>query len=145
MELRPATSRGCRKEIALKSEKVIASGQIRDAFEKCVSPSFRRHNPYFKVDRESLLVGLENNAGQFADKIYEVPRAIEDGDLIAIHSRLKPKPDWTEMATVHIFRFDDDKIVEEWDLSQHIMKSDGSASAWTASARQWKGSGSLTK
>ena len=40
--------------------------------------------------------------------------------MVAIHSRLKPKPDWPEMAIVHIFRFDGDKIVEEWDLSQQI-------------------------
>jgi len=120
MALPPDTTRSSRKEIALKFDSLIASGQIRDAFEKYVSPTFRHHNPYFKGDRESLLLGLEKNAGQFAHKIYEVQRVLEDGDLVAVHSRLKPKPDWPAMAIVHIFRFDDDKIVEEWDLSQQI-------------------------
>ena len=74
------------KRRALKFDSLIASGHIRDAFEKYVSPTFRHHNPYFKGDRESLLLGLERNAGQFADKIYEVQRVLEDGELVAIHS-----------------------------------------------------------
>ena len=124
MELPPNTNRGTRKEIALNFERLVASGQIREAFEKYVSSSFRHHNPYFKGDREALLLGLEKNAGQFADKIYEVQRDLEDGELVAIHSRLKPKPDWPDMAIVHIFRFEGDMIVEEWDLSIQ-MPGDG--------------------
>ena len=108
------------KEIAVIFEQLVVSGQIREAYEKYVSPDFRHHNPYFKGDRESLLLGMENNAAQFADKVYEVKRVLEDGDLVAIHSRLKPKPDMPEMAVVHIYRFEGDKIAEEWDLGQQI-------------------------
>jgi predicted SnoaL-like aldol condensation-catalyzing enzyme len=108
------------KEIAVIFEQLVVSGQIREAYEKYVSPDFRHHNPYFKGDRESLLLGMEKNAAQFADKVYEVKRVLEDGDLVAIHSRLKPKPDMPEMAVVHIYRFEGDKIAEEWDLAQQI-------------------------
>jgi predicted SnoaL-like aldol condensation-catalyzing enzyme len=83
-----------------------------------VSPDFLHHNPHFKGDRESLLLGMEQNAAQFADKAYKVQRVLEDGDLVAIHSRLKPKHDMPEMSVVHIYRFENDKIVEEWDLAQ---------------------------
>ncbi len=117
MKSSPKSDGGPRKKIALEFDRLIASGQIRTAFERHTTPTFRHHNPYFKGDRDSLLLGLEKNAGQFADKVYEVQRTLEDGDLVAIHARLKPRPDWPEMAIVHIFRFEGDKIVEQWDLS----------------------------
>ena len=120
MKLPTNISKGSHKEVAVTFEQLIVSGQIREAYEKYVSADFRHHNPYFKGDRESLLLGMEKNATQFADKVYEVKRVLEDGDLVAIHSRLKPKPDMPEIAVVHIYRFEDDKIAGEWDLGQQV-------------------------
>lgn len=109
-----------RKDIAVAFEQLVASGQIRDAYDKYVSADYRHHNPWFKGDRESLIVGMESNAGQFADKEYEVQRVLEDGDAVAIHSRIRPKAEMPDMAVVHIYRFEGDQIVEEWDLGQPL-------------------------
>src|ERR1041385_8732633 len=96
MKSSPKSDEVPRKRIALEFDRLIASGQIRTAFERYTSPTFRHHNPYFKGDRDSLLLGLEKNAGQFADKFYEIQRPLEDGALVAIHARLRPRPDWPE-------------------------------------------------
>ncbi|HEX3840514.1 MAG TPA: nuclear transport factor 2 family protein [Acidimicrobiales bacterium] len=109
-----------RRDIATTFEQLVVSGQVRAAYDRYVSPDYIHHNPWFDGDRESLLVGLENSAAEFADKEYEVQRVLEDGDLVAIHSRLRPMAQMPEMAIVHIYRFEGEQIVEEWDLAQPL-------------------------
>jgi predicted SnoaL-like aldol condensation-catalyzing enzyme len=106
-----------KKEIATAFEQMIVTGHIRVAYENYVSSDFIHHNPYFKGNRESLLIGMEQNQEKFANKEYKVLRALEDEDLVVIHSRIKLSAEMPEMSVVHIYRFDDGKIVEEWDLS----------------------------
>jgi predicted SnoaL-like aldol condensation-catalyzing enzyme len=109
-----------KKELAIAFEKMVVAGQIREAYDKYVSPDFRHHNPYFKGDRESLIEGMEKNQAQFANKAYEVINAVEEGDFVVLHARLLLTPDMPEVSVVHIHRFEDSKIVEEWDLSQQM-------------------------
>jgi predicted SnoaL-like aldol condensation-catalyzing enzyme len=112
-----------KKDIAVSFEKMIVAGQITEAFEKYVSPNFRHHNPYFKGDRESLLKGMEENAEQFKDKKYEIKQSLEEHDLVITHAKLQLNLDMPEISVVHIYRFEQDKIVEEWDLSMTAPKN----------------------
>lgn len=111
-----------KKEIAVSFLKLVVTGKIREAYDKYIISNFRHHNPYFRGDRESLLTGMEEAEEQFPDKVFEIQRALEDGDLVAVHSRLRLKPDMPEMATVHIVRFEGDRIVEMWDIGQEAPK-----------------------
>lgn len=106
------------KKIAIAFEQLLADGKIREAFDNYTSQDFRHHNPFYGSDRESLILGMQKNTPNFKNKTYEVQRVLEDEDLVAIHSRLKPKPDWSDMSVVRIYRFEDDKIVEQWDVAQ---------------------------
>src|SRR6476659_6798797 len=108
------------KDIAIAFEQLLASGHIREAFEKYASPNFRHHNPYYKDGRDGLLNGMEDSVAQFKDKTYQVLRVLEEGDLVAIHSRLKPKPNWHDMSVINLYRFEGDKIVELWDVGQQL-------------------------
>lgn len=108
------------KEIAAAFLQMVTSGQIREAYEKYIAADFRHHNAYFKGDRQTLMAGMEENDTKFPNKVFEIKRLLEDGNLVAAHSRLKLSPDLPEMAVVHIFRFAGGKIVEEWDLGQPI-------------------------
>jgi predicted SnoaL-like aldol condensation-catalyzing enzyme len=107
-------------DIALTFEQLVVSGEVRTAYARYVSPDYIHHNPWFNGDRESLILGLESSAAEFADKEYAVQRVLEDGDLVAIHSRLRPMPQFPEMTVVHIYRFEGETIVEEWDLAQPL-------------------------
>ena len=60
------------------------------------------------------------NARQNPQKRLDVQRALEDGDLVAVHSRVEHGPADRGVAVVHIFRFDGDRIVELWDLAQAV-------------------------
>ena len=54
------------------------------------------------------------------DKRLDVLRALEDGDLVAVHSHVQQKQDDRGAAVVHIFRFDGDRIAELWDVGQAV-------------------------
>lgn len=109
-----------KKDIAISFLKQASSGNVREAYEKYVHPQFRHHNPYFKGDRDSLLRGMEESMVEFPDKVFEVVRALEDGDFVAVHGRVRLKEGIPEYALIHIFRFYDALIVEAWEASQEV-------------------------
>lgn len=110
------------KEAALSFLRLVHAGKIREAYDKYVAPSFRHHNPYFKGDRETLLTGMETAHGQFPHKVFDVQRVLADADLVVVHSHVKLKPGELEVAAVHLFRFQDGKVVELWDVGQQVPK-----------------------
>ena len=110
-----------KKDIAVSFLRLASSGRVREAYDQYVSPNFRHHNPYFQGDRESLLKGMEENAREFPDKTYKAMHALEDGDLIAVHGKVKLTPD-SQWSVIHIFRFEGDTIIESWEASQQVLK-----------------------
>ena len=112
-----------KKEAAVSFLRLAASGRVRDAYATHVAPGFRHHNPYFRGDAESLMIGMEENAAKNPNKVLEVQRAIEEGDLVAVHSRLRMKPGEPGLALVHIFKFHGDRIGELWDLGQPVPEN----------------------
>jgi predicted SnoaL-like aldol condensation-catalyzing enzyme len=111
-----------KKDIAIAFLQLASAGKVHEAYDRYVHPRFRHHNPYFKGDRASLLKGMEENAAQFPDKELEVVRALEDGDLVAVHGKVRLKLDFPEVALIHIFRFEDGLIIEEWETGQEVPK-----------------------
>jgi predicted SnoaL-like aldol condensation-catalyzing enzyme len=108
------------KERAVSFLELVASGNVREAYESHVGPDFRHHNPYFPGDADSLMSAMEENAAGNPDKILEVKRAIQEGDTVAVHSHVRQNPEDLGGAVVHIFRFQDERIVELWDVGQAI-------------------------
>ena len=110
------------KERAISFLRLASSGNVREAYEKYVHPDFRHHNPYFPGDRASLLAGMEESAVKFPKKEFEAVRALEDGDLVAVHGRVRLTPTRPWIALIHIFRFKDNQIIEEWEAGQEVPK-----------------------
>ncbi|HXI60324.1 MAG TPA: nuclear transport factor 2 family protein [Polyangia bacterium] len=115
----PTTSR---KATAVAFLRQAATGQAREAFRAYTSAGFRHHNPFFRADAESLARAMDENAAKNPDKTLEVERALEDRDLVAVHCRVRLRPDQPEVAVVHLFRFEGDVIVELWDIAQPAPK-----------------------
>lgn len=109
------------KDIAISFLKNASSGKLDEAYRK-VSPNFRHHNPYFKGDTESLKDGMAQAHKQFPDTQLDVQRAITEGDLVAVHSRVRHAPERPEITVVHIFRFEGDKIAELWDVAIEVPR-----------------------
>ena len=108
------------KDAAISFLKMASRGDVREAYSKFVSPGFRHHNPYFEGSAETLMTAMEENASENPDKTLDVKRAIAEGDLVAVHSHVRQRPDDRGAAVVHLFRFEDGRIVELWDLGQEV-------------------------
>jgi predicted SnoaL-like aldol condensation-catalyzing enzyme len=104
------------KEIAKTFLRFAATGKVREAYESFVAPGFRHHNPYFPAGAPSLRKGMEEAHAQFPQTAIEIQRALEEGNLVAVHSKVKHEPAGRDIAAVHIFRFKGTLIVELWDI-----------------------------
>ncbi|MFF2445511.1 nuclear transport factor 2 family protein [Neobacillus sp. NPDC058068] len=111
------------KEKAVSFLQIVASGKVREAYQAYIGPDFRHHNPYFRGDAESLMLAMEENAAMNPHKILEVKLAIQEKDTVAVHSHVKQNPEDLGGAVVHIFRFQNNQIVELWDIGQPIPEN----------------------
>jgi predicted SnoaL-like aldol condensation-catalyzing enzyme len=109
-----------RKESAVAFLSRIVAGDVKGAYERYVGRGFRHHNPWFAGDADSLRKGMEENESTDPGKVLTVRTALEDGDYVAVHSRLTRAASGLDMAVVHIFRFEGDRIVELWDIGQMV-------------------------
>jgi predicted SnoaL-like aldol condensation-catalyzing enzyme len=114
---------GARKAAAVSFLSLAASGRVTEAFRAHVGEGFRHHNPFFRGDAGSLMAAMQANAAQNPEKILNVLHSLEDGDLVAVHSHVRQKPDDRGAVVVHVFRFADDRIVELWDVAQPLPET----------------------
>ena len=111
------------KEIAISFLRLASSGKVREAYRRYAGPELRHHNAFFPGDAESLMAAMEENAAMNPDKVLEIQRALQDGDLVAVHSHVRQHPGDRGAAVVHIFRFQGDRIAELWDVGQAVPES----------------------
>ena len=109
------------KDIAVSFLEMAAGGNVSEAYSKFVGAGFLHHNPFFEGTAKALQAGMEENAHQNPNKVFEVKRVIAEGNLVVTHSHVRQKPADPGAAVVHIFRFKNGKIVELWDLGQPIL------------------------
>ena len=108
------------KQIATDFLMTASRGKPRDAFGKYVADQFKHHNIYFKGDAESLIQGMEEAARKNPEKVCAIKRIIQEEHLVAVHSHVYKSPGDPGAAVIHIFRFENDKIVELWDFGQPV-------------------------
>ena len=112
-----------RKEIVVGFLRAAASGNVHEAYQQHIAPGFKHHNPFFRGDADSLMNAMEEAAAKNPKKVLDVQRALEDGDFVAVHSRVRQNPGDVGAAVVHIFRFQGDRIIELWDMGQPVPEN----------------------
>ena len=110
------------KTIASEFIKMCAKGNAKAAFQLYTAEGFKHHNVYFKGDAASLFTAMDESAKQNPDKVFEIQRALEDGEQVAVHSRVVMGGGNVELALMHIFKFQEDKIIELWDFGQVVTE-----------------------
>ena len=111
------------KDSAIAFLTLAATGKVSEAYDRYVGAGFRHHNPHFGGDAESLKAAMQANAAKNPNKTLEVQRALQDGDEVAVFSRVRQHPDDRGGAVVHIFRFESGRIVELWDIGQSVPEA----------------------
>ncbi|HWV70284.1 MAG TPA: nuclear transport factor 2 family protein [Pseudosphingobacterium sp.] len=109
-----------KKEIAQDFLKLASKGESREAFQRYVGNGFKHHNVFFKGDAQTLMTAMEENAKKSPDIRTEIHHVLEEGPMVAVHSHVRKSTDDLGAALMHIFRFDNKKIVELWDFGQPV-------------------------
>jgi predicted SnoaL-like aldol condensation-catalyzing enzyme len=114
------TSLQIQKERALDFLSMVVAGNIDEAYNTYINMHGKHHNVYYSAEFTSLKRGMKENHAQFPNKRLMVNNVLGDGNLVAIHSHIVMTEGEPGISTVHIFRFEDGRIVEMWDVGQPI-------------------------
>ncbi|MHA2423761.1 MAG: nuclear transport factor 2 family protein [Candidatus Thorarchaeota archaeon] len=104
------------REIAISFLELVVAGQVEEAYDKYVSQDLIHHNPYFEGTREALLKAMYADSKEHPDKSMEIKMSFQEVDLVTTFSHIKHTPESLGFAAVHIFRIENGKIIEMWDV-----------------------------
>ena len=94
-----------------------------DAASKYLGPRYVQHNPRAADGPEGLKAFLGFLREKFPSYHSEIKRTFADGDYVILHVHNVPVPGARGRAIVDIFKFEDGKIVEHWDVAQEIPEN----------------------
>jgi predicted SnoaL-like aldol condensation-catalyzing enzyme len=108
------------KQSAISFLKTVCDRKIEEAYAKYMAPNMRHHNAHFPGDPESLKQGMIESHTRFPETTIDIKHAIEEGNLVSVFSHVQLKPNGPSVGVVHMFRFENGKIAEMWDIGQLV-------------------------
>jgi len=94
--------------------------QPEAAVSKYMGSYYRQHNPQAGDGPEPFIGYVRSFAGAFPGMRMDFKRLIAEDDLVVVHSHLTRQPGDRGRAVMDIFRLEDGKIVEHWDVLQDV-------------------------
>jgi predicted SnoaL-like aldol condensation-catalyzing enzyme len=94
--------------------------KVAEAFDQYSVPDYKQHNPLAATGAKAAISFLGPYLKQCAECKTEIKRVIAEGDLVAIHNNPTSKPGDRGRAVVDIFRIENGKVVEHWDVVQDV-------------------------
>ena len=112
------------KATAIEVHTRAVPGNHAHALAALVAADFRNHDPApgSSGGLEGLVATMHWFSDAFSDQRVEVLHAVTEGDLVALHVHSRRVPGEEGRAIVDIFRVEDGKVVEHWDVIQPIPK-----------------------
>ena len=91
-----------------------------DKAKRYLGDTYVQHNPRVPDGPEGLFRFVQFRRDRYPAAHNEVKRVIADGDLVALHVHSVVIPGTPGRQIVDIFRVEDGKVVEHWDVIQEI-------------------------
>jgi predicted SnoaL-like aldol condensation-catalyzing enzyme len=90
------------------------------AAAKYIAPLYIQHNPNAPDGPQGLIAYATSYIQMHPQLSMDFKRIIAEGDLVVVHSHLKLNPQDRGTAVVDVFRVENDRLVEHWDVIQPI-------------------------
>ena len=85
-----------------------------------LGPTYVQHNPQASDGVAAFVAFIEGFTASFPKVTLDIKRTVADGDLVAVHSHLTLRPGDRGSAVMDIFRLENGRIVEHWDVLQEV-------------------------
>jgi predicted SnoaL-like aldol condensation-catalyzing enzyme len=92
-----------------------------------LGPRYIQHNPNVVDGPEGLAAFVQFLHEKFPNSHSEIKRVVAEGDLVVLHVHSVREPGTRGTAIVDIFRLEDGKIVEHWDVLQAVPEKTANA------------------
>ena len=109
-----------KKNVLEYTELAFNQRKPEEAVAKYQGRYYRQHNPGAKDGAEAFIGFVKWFAQTYPSFRIDSKRVIAEGDLVVMHSHLVRAPGERGTAVVDIFRLENGKIVEHWDVVQEI-------------------------
>ena len=106
------------KSIATEFITKCAHGHSAEAFSLHAHPDFKHHNPHTPADVNALIAGMKSTGETYPHLQFHIQHMVEEKNMVVIQSKLQFTPGSKPLALFHMFRFEDGKIIELWDVGQ---------------------------
>ena len=108
------------RDIVLKFYETALNEKNPDKVRSFLGDNYIQHNPHVPDGIEGFLKFVKFRRDKFPTARNEVKRVIADGDLVALHVHSVVIPGSPGRQIVDIFRVENGKVVEHWDVIQEI-------------------------
>jgi len=98
-----------------------------EAASKFLGPRYTQHNPRAADGPEGLKAFLGFLREKFPDYHSEIKRIFADGNYVILHVHNVPTAGSRGNAIIDIFKLENGKIVEHWDVRQEIPEQAANA------------------
>jgi predicted SnoaL-like aldol condensation-catalyzing enzyme len=98
-----------------------------EAASKYLGPRYTQHNPNAADGPEGLKAFLQFLREKFPGSKSEIKRVLADGDYVILHVHAVREPGTRGSAIVDIFKLENGKVVEHWDVVQPIPEKAANA------------------
>lgn len=94
-----------------------------EAIKKYVGASYVQHNPKAADGPEGVIAYVNLIKDQFPSSHSEIKKVFADGDFVMMHVHTRRTPDALGLAIAELFRLENGKIVEHWDVIQPVPET----------------------
>ena len=100
-------------------ERLYVKHDVAGAFKAHVAPDYIQHNPGLPDGRQAAIEALAAMFAQPGSR-FDVKHVLVDNDLALVHLFGRGKPGTNGAAVADIYRLEDGRIVEHWDVLQPV-------------------------
>ena len=91
-----------------------------EALDRCVGLTYTQHNPRVPDGRDGLVAFARGVLEEFPQFSVECRRVTAEDDRVVVHVMAKRTPDDPGIVSMDMFRLEEGRIVEHWDVIQEV-------------------------
>ena len=109
-----------KKLVLAMADMLFVQHKVDQAVDTYFRPDYIQHNPLAANGTDAIRALFKGRYEKTPTATIVIKRAMADGDLVMVHYNGKSGPEDRGSAIVDIFRVQDGKIAEHWDVIQAV-------------------------